>query len=86
MNIFNLYEKRCSSWDLFRFSVIWALIDIKNWPLLEGDFDFNLFSRDFDIFFTKNGLSLRVFLKGSPGGGGGRLKHNRGSKFRFKSD
>ena len=27
--------------DFFGFSGIWAFLDIKNWPLLVGDFDFN---------------------------------------------
>ena len=34
----------------FGFSGFWALPDVKNWPLLGVDFDFDLFSVDFDFF------------------------------------
>ena len=37
----------------FRFSGFWAFLDVKNWPFLKVDFDFNLFSVDFDFFLLK---------------------------------
>ena len=71
MNIFNSYEKRCSSKGFLDFLEFGLSSKKKNWPLLEGDFDFTLFSRDFDFFSHYKWPLLEGILKGSPGGGRG---------------